>query len=228
MHRDSGSRAQPRHAGGIPRDEPRAASTGETRPRGNLHYRTDTLSHHRHLLEEIDFFWPCLVAPRGDKPSLFGQGPEGRQVAIGVHADFRWKNYYSVSDKVSGALTRSQGWRGIDNQRLAGLGGVLSAHVAYKQNVDFLRALAEQLGAVVAPQRDGWMRSALGWAWSASQSLLLPLMFAHGMPFLCCAGRFQRRGRRDFHRADFDCRIWLTLAFHRYWRQSAVRLPAAT
>jgi hypothetical protein len=83
-----------------------------------------------------------------------------------------------VSDKVSGSLRRFQGWSGIENRRLAGLGGVLSAHVAYKQNADFLRALAEQLGAIVAPQRGGWLRSALGWAWSASQSLLLPLMFA--------------------------------------------------
>lgn len=127
-------------------------------------------------LEKIHFFWPRLVASRGDKPSLCGQGPESRAVVIGVHPDFQWTNYYSVSDKVSGALRRFQGWRGIANRRLAGLGGVLSAHVAYKQSADFLRALAEQLGVAVAPQRGGWLRSALGWTWSVSQSLLLPLM----------------------------------------------------
>jgi hypothetical protein len=128
-------------------------------------------------LEKIHFFWPRLVAPRRDKPSLSGQGPDGRAVPIGVHPEFRWKNYYSVSDKVSGALTRFQGWNGIENQRLAGLGGVLSAHVAYKQNASFLRALAEQVGAIVVPQRSGSLRSALGWTWSAAQSLLLPVMF---------------------------------------------------
>ena len=128
-------------------------------------------------LEKIHFFWPRLVAPRGDKPSLSGQGPDGRAVPIGVHSEFRWKNYYSVSDKVSGALTRFQGWNGIENQRLAGLGGVLSAHVAYKHNASFLCALAEQVGAVVVPQRSGSLRSALGWTWSAAQSLLLPVMF---------------------------------------------------
>jgi hypothetical protein len=127
-------------------------------------------------LEKIQFFWPRLVAPRADQPALFGQGPGGRAAAIDVHPEFRWKNYYSVSDKVSGALRRFQGWSGIENRRLAGLGGVLSAHVAYKQNADFLRALAEQLGAAVAPRPGGWLRSALGWAWSAPQSLLLPLV----------------------------------------------------
>jgi hypothetical protein len=141
-------------------------------------------------LEKIHFFWPRLVSPRSDKPSLFGQGPTGRVAAINVSPDFRWRNYFSVSDKVSGALRRFQGWGGIENQRLAGLGGVLSAHVAYKHNTDFLRALAEQLGAVVTPPRSGWLRSALGWAWSALQSLLLPLMFATvcllGVAFLAC------------------------------------------
>jgi hypothetical protein len=128
-------------------------------------------------LEKIHFFWPKLVAPRSDKPSLSGQGLDGRAVPIGVHPEFRWTNYYSVSDKVSGALTRFQGWNGIENQRLAGLGGVLSAHVAYKHNASFLRALAEQVGAGDVPRWSGSLRSALGWTWSAAQSLLLPAMF---------------------------------------------------
>jgi hypothetical protein len=127
-------------------------------------------------LEKIHFFWPQLVAPRGDRPSLFAEGADGRTVAIKVHQEFEWKNYYSVSDKVSGALTRFRGWRGIDNRRLVGLGGVMSAHVAYGHNASFLGALAEQLGVVVAGQRGGPWRSALAWTWSASQALVLPLI----------------------------------------------------
>jgi hypothetical protein len=127
-------------------------------------------------LEKIHFFWPRLITPRRDKPSLVGQGPDDSKVAIDVHPEFKWMNYYSGSDKVSGALTRFQGWQGVVNHRLAGLGGVLSAHVAYKHNASFLCALGKQLGASFEAPRGGGLRPALGWIWSTSQLVLLPLL----------------------------------------------------
>ena len=53
---------------------------------------------------------------------------------------------------------------------------MLSAHVAYKHNASFLRALAEQLGVFIAPTREGGLRSGLAWIWSASQALMVPLL----------------------------------------------------
>jgi hypothetical protein len=126
-------------------------------------------------LEKIHFFWPRLIAARSDRPSPAGQGPDGSKVAIEVHPEFQRMNYYSGSDKVSGALRRFKGWRGIANHRLPGLGGVMSAHVAYKHNASFLFTLGEQLGAPVEAQRGGWLRAVLGWMWSAPQLVLLPL-----------------------------------------------------
>lgn len=129
-------------------------------------------------LEKIHFFWPRLVEPRSDRPTLVARGPGNRAAVIGAQPEFEWNNYYGVSDKVSGALRHFKGWGHIGNQRLAGLGGVLSAHVAYKENAGFLRTLAEQLGARQPPRTGGGLRAALAWVWSAWQALLLPLVVA--------------------------------------------------
>jgi hypothetical protein len=109
---------------------------------------------------------------------------DGRRSAVRVAAGFQWINYFSVSDKVSGALRRFAGWSAIHNRRLAGLGGVLSAHVAYKQNTDLLAALAGHAGITVPPRRIGSLHSAAAWTWSALQALALPL----GVAAVCLLG----------------------------------------
>ncbi len=126
-------------------------------------------------LEKVAFSWPALVAPRGPRPLIVAHAGNVRQTVIEGGDDFQWHNYFSVSDKVSGALKRYRAWGEVANQRLPGLYGVLSSHVAYKRDARFLAVIARALGA-----KEEWLNvarpsPAMSWVVSATQALALPV-----------------------------------------------------
>ena len=79
-------------------------------------------------LEKIRFFWP-RVAPVG---------------APSTDATFRWDNFVSFFDPVSGMLHSFEEWGKVTNHRLLG-GGFFLGHVVYEHSTVFLGVLAEGL-----------------------------------------------------------------------------------
>ena len=79
-------------------------------------------------LEKIRFFWP-RVAP---------------VVAPSTDATFRWDNFVSFFDPVSGMLRSFEQWGRVTNHRLLG-GGFFLGHVVYEHSPVFLGVLAEGL-----------------------------------------------------------------------------------
>jgi hypothetical protein len=125
-------------------------------------------------LEKVHFFWPKLVAPRDKYPTIFARG-DGISMRVKADAGFKWDNYYSVSDMVSGALRHYSAWGGVTNRHIPGLGGVFTAHVAYRGNRNFLRILAKSLGAEVKRTSETLKNRALSWLWSTIQAAAFPL-----------------------------------------------------
>ena len=79
-------------------------------------------------LEKIRFFWP-RVAP---------------VVAPSTESAFRWDNFVSFFDPVSGMLSSFEEWGKVTNHRLLG-GGFFLGHVVYEHSPVFLGVLAEGL-----------------------------------------------------------------------------------
>lgn len=154
------------------RDAPSAGAAPDPAPAAASLTRFHTIGS---PLEKVAFFWPALVAPCGPKPLIVARGDGVRRTVIEGGDGFQWHNYFSVSDKVSGALKRYRAWGEVVNHRLPGLYGVLSAHVAYKGDARFLGVIARALGA-----KEEWLSiarpsAAMSWMVSAAQALALPV-----------------------------------------------------
>ncbi len=133
-------------------------------------------------LEKIHFFWPSLASTPQKSPQIHAMGPNGT-IRIHAESDFRWHNYYSVSDGISGALTHYDSWGEVTNVRIPGLGGVLTAHVGYQNNIAFLTALCEALGVKRSITPGTVSHRMAAWMWSAFQSAGL-LVFVSAICFL--------------------------------------------
>jgi hypothetical protein len=79
-------------------------------------------------LEKIRFFWP-RIAPVADRA---------------VDVRFRWDNFVSFFDPVSGMLRSFDDFGGVANHRLLG-GGFILGHVVYEHSPVFLESLVEGL-----------------------------------------------------------------------------------
>jgi hypothetical protein len=79
-------------------------------------------------LEKIRFFWPRVT------PAPAARGA----------TNFRWDNFVSYFDPVSGMLRTYDDWGPVTNHRLLG-GGFILGHVVYEHSAVFLGALTEGL-----------------------------------------------------------------------------------
>jgi hypothetical protein len=107
-------------------------------------------------LEKVRFFWPRLVVG----------GPASHVV--------RWDNFFSPFDLVSGALHPFAGWPEPANHPVTGLGGFVTAHVAYHRNPGFLAFVGEGLTGQRPIIRLTWSRRLTGALQTFGETLLLP------------------------------------------------------
>jgi hypothetical protein len=100
-------------------------------------------------LEKIRFFWTRLVERPHEGPAICASGRLVAVAAIdetdGRSPALRWINFFSRLDLVSGRLQRFKGWPEPINRPARGLGGLITSHVAYNRNPDFLALLTEGL-----------------------------------------------------------------------------------
>jgi hypothetical protein len=88
-------------------------------------------------LEKIRFFWPRLTP---------------RAAAAGLN--FKWDNFVSFFDPVSGRVRTFDDWGPVRNHPLLG-GGFITAHVVYERSPIFLGTLAEGLCGRTMPMQMG-------------------------------------------------------------------------
>ena len=93
-------------------------------------------------LEKIRFFWSRLIQDSPGGPAIV---VAGQRLAAGTDDAMRWDNFFSSLDLVSGRLQEFAGWPPPLNHAARGLGGLITAHVAYNRNPDFLGLLCEGL-----------------------------------------------------------------------------------
>src|SRR5262249_36735993 len=90
----------------------------------------------------------------------------------------KWENFFSRLDLVSGRLQGFPGWPTPTNRPARGLGGLITAHVAYNRNPTFLGVLAEGLtGKPLPPIRLSLSRRFGHGLMSTLQDLILPAVF---------------------------------------------------
>lgn len=127
-------------------------------------------------LEKFRFFWTALVEAPHAGPAIVH---DGRTVAAtAAEAPLRWDNFFNRLDLVSGKLRAFPGWPAPENHPARGLGGLVSAHVAYHSNRDFLERIGEGLTGVRPDIRIGWRRKIAGRIRAGFESLLLPVVFS--------------------------------------------------
>jgi len=97
-------------------------------------------------LEKFRFFWTPLIESSPSGPVI---ATKDSLIAGGRTADDReamqWINYFNRLDLVSGRLQGFEHWPIPENLPAHGLGGLITAHVAYNRNPAFLAQLTEGL-----------------------------------------------------------------------------------
>ncbi|MDH4062984.1 MAG: hypothetical protein OEW19_01190 [Acidobacteriota bacterium] len=95
-------------------------------------------------LEKVRFFWTRLVRHTAYGPAIVA---ESGALAVGRSSThtMQWDNFFSRFDLVSGALGAFAGWPTPVNHAAAGLGGFVTAHIAYNRNPEFLAFVGEVL-----------------------------------------------------------------------------------
>jgi hypothetical protein len=132
-------------------------------------------------LEKIRFFWTRLVEHSRNGPAIaIGDrllAVEGTPEGNGKSA-MKWENFFSRLDVVSGRLQGFPGWPTPANSPARGLGGLITAHVSYNRNPDFLAVLAEGLTGKQwrSPSLSLFCRLRHG-LMSTLQDLILPAVF---------------------------------------------------
>jgi hypothetical protein len=92
-------------------------------------------------IEKFRRFWWRVVDGSALGPGI----AEGSTMLAEASSGMRWDNFYSPLDLVSGALSPCSGWPEPHNHRAPGLGGLVSAHVAYHGNPRFVAFIGEAL-----------------------------------------------------------------------------------
>lgn len=92
-------------------------------------------------LEKIRFIWPGILGDRPGRPAVLG--PKG-PLAVGDHS-FRWENFSSPLDLVSGRLVRFDLWCSVQNHPAPEVGGMARAHISYENSPRFLGLLGSTL-----------------------------------------------------------------------------------
>ena len=125
-------------------------------------------------LEKVRFFWSPLVAGSVNGPAAVSDGgvlAAGRSTSHTM----RWDNFFSPFDLVSSPLHRFEGWPEPVNHPAAGLGGLMSAHVAYNRNPGFLAFVGEALTGERPQIAVPLGARVIGRIRAIGESLLLPL-----------------------------------------------------
>jgi hypothetical protein len=101
-------------------------------------------------LEKIRFFWPKLFDSNPPLPAVFFNNTLVAAVSLSSNQEvqFRWDNFYSSYDIISGRLKRFQNWATIKNHDMPHLGGMATAHVRYESNPKFLTIVGEGLTGI--------------------------------------------------------------------------------
>ena len=97
-------------------------------------------------LQKFAHFWPRLMLPMTAAPTIVARVRDGQHALIPAHPGFKLLNLYSPADLVSGALRSYTRWGVVQNDSVAGLGGVMTSHVAYKGNPQFVNVVRNQIG----------------------------------------------------------------------------------
>lgn len=129
-------------------------------------------------LEKIRFFWTRLLehSPNGPVIAIHDR-LVAADSAHGGTSVLQWDNFFSYFDLVSGRLREFVGWPAPTNHPARGLGGLITAHVAYNRNPDFLALLAEGLTGKRSEFRLSLLRRVALRIVSTLESLLLPAAF---------------------------------------------------
>jgi hypothetical protein len=116
-------------------------------------------------LEKIRFFWPKLV------PFYEGQ--------LRTVAGAAWDNFISRFDPIAGVLQKRKLFPDIENHRLKGTGGLVTAHTGYWSDLDFLKILGENFTGEPVETRlaPGRRRNVLEWLVVPA----IPLVVAAGL-----------------------------------------------
>lgn len=96
-------------------------------------------------LEKFRFLWPKLVPTQlATRVGRSGDGWSAERDHGAGDVAFRWDNFYSRVDAVSGKLRRFDHWVPVRN-RPSRLGGLLRSHVMYERSPRFLEVVTEGL-----------------------------------------------------------------------------------
>ena len=130
-------------------------------------------------LEKIRFFWTRLVEHSRNGPAI---AVADRFVAVdstnGGESAMKWENFFNRLDLVSGRLHEFPGWPIPVNRPARGLGGLITAHVAYNRNPDFLAFLGEGLtGKHISPIQLPLLLRIGHRLMSTLENLVLPAVF---------------------------------------------------
>ncbi len=124
-------------------------------------------------LEKFRLFWTPLTAVSVNGPVV---GTAATRLADASAQPMRWDNFYSALDLVSGPLRPFEGWPAPTNRPARGLGGLISAHVAYHANPSFLECLGEGLFGSMPVMQVPLAQRLWGRARAAAESLTLPVV----------------------------------------------------
>ena len=129
-------------------------------------------------LEKIRFFWPNLFKSNPTLPAVLFKKKLVAAVAIPSNEKtfFRWDNFYSSYDIVSGRLKRFQNWVPINNHDMPYLGGMATAHVRYESNPKFLTIVGEGLTGITRKLNMSAGRLLLQIVLSSLEGLLVPFI----------------------------------------------------
>lgn len=130
-------------------------------------------------LEKVRFLWPSILGHRPGRPAVVGPGGP---LAVG-NRSFRWENFSSPLDLVSGRLVRFDLWGAVQNHPAPEVGGLARAHISYEDSPGFLELLGSTLMGRPPEGRPTPLRRGVSAASGVLETLALPSAFL-GMAFL--------------------------------------------
>jgi hypothetical protein len=121
-------------------------------------------------IEKFRVFWWRVLDGCELGSGVVDDGTLLAEAADGMH----WDNFYSPFDLVSGPIAPWAGWPAARNHRAPGLGGLVSAHVAYHGNPRFVASVGEALTGLRPRIETPWVRRVTGRLRAIVESLLAP------------------------------------------------------